>query len=517
MKYRYFLFFALAVSIISCYDDKGNYNYKEINELEITGIESNEYYEKIAFVDSLKLYPNINSSWYKDDDSKYKFTWKLIDVRANENVDGDTIDYVVGHDKNLILPITHKAGEYCGFFIVSDLESGISWYKNFYLRVKTLTSEGWMVLCDKGGESRLDIIFNMNENEDIIAHDLWKESDFLTGKPIKLLFTYNLYGSGRLLVCENGTFNMDKADLHVGEENEFKWEFGSQPDNLEILASGLSQFGNETSYWVVVDKNGDAYSKDTYSWGSLFEFPINQLEGKTPFVAAPFVGVNYVGDDFETDYGASIMMYDDTHKQFLEIVDGAYYPSVMKFKGNQLFNAQTGQDMVHLESTKTGYNYAVLRDPTNGKYYFYGISMKVSGRNTQVYYGEVSGKDLDRVKQFACHHMYPYLFYSTEDKVYQFDMAHPDQEAVEVLSFPGETIQVIKFTPFVAWEAYKEWERARNYQLMVATNVENKDTDHCGVVRMYEVPNLMGELVKVKEHVGFGKIVDVTYRERDKY
>ena len=87
---------------------------------------------------------------------------------------------MVSQEKNLILPITEKAGTYRGFFIVSDPGNGISWYKNFYLRVRTLTSEGWMVLCDKGGESRLDIIFNVNENEDMIAHDLWQELNFRT-------------------------------------------------------------------------------------------------------------------------------------------------------------------------------------------------------------------------------------------------------------------------------------------------------------------------------------------------
>ena len=513
MKYKYLLFLALAWCVISCYDDKGNYDYKEINELKISGIEDKVYYEKIAFVDSLKIYPEIESPWYNDDHERYQFTWKLIPSTADVNVDGDTIDYVVSQEKNLILPITEKVGTYRGFFIVSDPGNGISWYKNFYLRVRTLTSEGWMVLCDKGGESRLDIIFNVNENEDMIAHDLWQELNFRTGKPIKLINSYRTGGgSARLFISEKGTYNMDKLDLHVGEDNNLRWEFGAQPEKVEVRASGISQFGSQTSYWIVVDKNGDAYLNDKKIWGSIFDFPINKLEGKTPFVAAPFVGVNYVS----TYSGPSVMMYDETNKQFVEVIDGASYPSVMKFNGTQLFSAQTGQDMVHLESTKNGYNYAILRDPRTGKYFFYGIILNASGKNTQEYYGEVFGPNLDRVKQFACHHMYPYLFYAVDNKVYQFDMSHPDRAAKEVLSFPGETIQVIKFTAFVAWEAYKDWERARNYQLLVATNVEDKDENGCGIVRMYDVPNLMGDLVQKKEHMGLGKIVDVTYRERDK-
>lgn len=89
------------------------------------------------------------------------------------------------------------------------------------------------------------------------------------------------------------------------------------------------------------------------------------MTGQTAFKAAPFVGVTNT-----SYYGASILLYDDTHKQFLELKDGSVYPSVMKFAGTQLFSVQTGRDMVHVESTKTGYNYAVLRDPSTGQHYF---------------------------------------------------------------------------------------------------------------------------------------------------
>lgn len=509
MKYRYLLFFVLTCLSISCYDDKGNYDYVDINELEISGVDNTKYYEKIAFIDTLELYPEIEGSQYGTGTDKYTYEWKIIPGNADKTTDGDTLDYVVCREKNLEYPIELAAGDYRCSFIVSDTASGLSWHKFFYLRVKTLTSEGWMVLCDKNGESRLDIIFNVSEQEDMVAHDLWKENEFKTGEPYKLIFTYNPNGSGRLLVCENGTFNLDVNDLHAGEENSLRWSFGTSPEQVDVRASGLSQFYNEMRYWVVVDRDGDVYSNNTADVGSVFGFPINMIDGTTVFKAAPFVGVTYAWY-----YGASILLYDDTHKQFLELKDGSVYPSVMKFSGEQLFNVQTGYDMVHVESTKTGYNYAILRDPSTRQYYFYGMIMNESGKNTQNYYGEISGPDLDQAQQFACHHMYAYVFYLANNKVYQFDMAHPENEAKEVLSFPGETIRLIKFNPFVAWAPYQDWERARGFDLVVASNVDGEDENHCGIVRMYEVPNLMGDLVKKKEHTGFGKIVDVTYRER---
>ena len=62
MKYKILLFFALTwFTVLSCYDDKGNYDYKEVNELNISGIDDKVYYERIAFVDTLKLTPEIQS------------------------------------------------------------------------------------------------------------------------------------------------------------------------------------------------------------------------------------------------------------------------------------------------------------------------------------------------------------------------------------------------------------------------------------------------------------------------
>ena len=70
MKYRYLLFFVLTCLFISCYDDKGNYDYVDINEVGISGIDQDKFYEKIAFVDTLKLYPEVKGSLYDADTDK---------------------------------------------------------------------------------------------------------------------------------------------------------------------------------------------------------------------------------------------------------------------------------------------------------------------------------------------------------------------------------------------------------------------------------------------------------------
>ena len=131
----------------------------------------------------------------------------------------------------------------------------------------------------------------------------------------------------------------------------------------------------------------------------------------------------------------------------------------------------------------------------------------------QVYYGELTGPGLDQATMFACNNQFPYIFYVSNNKVYQFYVNTPDTPAKEVLSFPGEEIKVIKFNAFVAWEAYENWERAREYQLVVGTTVNGKEED-MGIMRLYEVPNLMEPLNLKHQIENLGDIVDITYKER---
>ena len=49
---------------------------------------------------------------------------------------------------------------------------------------------------------------------------------------------------------------------------------------------------------------------------------------------------------------------------------------------------------------------------------------------------------------------------------------------------------------------YGKLPKAEETGLKKAFAVDGEDEDHCGVVRMYDVPELLGDLVKIKEYTG---------------
>lgn len=539
MKSRY-IFMLLGVWLLAaCSDDKGNYDYHDINEVKVGGtadeafevLEAGKWYTKVAFIDNLSFDPLIESTIGKGDNSSYEYEWRAVPYGDDfENIKDD-YEFVLSTERKIDMPLTLTPDEYACFFVVKDKETGVKWITPFYLRIKSITGEGWMVLCEEDNKSRMDIIFNSSATEDLVAHNIWKEEEFNPGKPLRLI--YNCRGSNQsvpMLVTDKDTYVMDKVDMHVGEDNSIKWQFGVAPESIHLNASAMSQYA-ASDRWVVVDEHGDVYSMDLSTYGSVFEYKINMIDGRTPFKASHFVGTNLENEWGDTGHAPAVL-YDDTHKQFLVIRNNSEYPSLMTFSGSQLFPAQTDRDMVWMESARCGTIYALLKDRSTNEFYFYG--MKLRGiyeepdywweegdyveYNEQEWYGKVNGPGIENATLFAFQHekTLPYLFYSDGHTVWQFDMGHPDTPAKEVLSFPDEEIKVIRFNPFVSWVAYEDWERARNYQLVVGSNVQGADESSCGIMRMYEVPNLMGDLVKTKEFKELGKIVDIAYKERER-
>ncbi len=522
-----FLGIFLCIFLCSCYDDLGNYEYKEINEIAFEGIDGitlNGWNEKIAHVDTLKLYPQFNSSLAKDE-SAYTYEWKFIPDGADETIDGDTLDYVVATTRNLIWPVTLAADDYRCFFTVTDTVSHLRFTQKFYLRISTMTSEGWMVLCNQDGVARLDMIVNVSENEDIISRDIWSESDFMPGVPEQIIYNFystNPPGTISLLVTDKGTFKLDQDDLHAGDDNNLRWSFGAQPERIIVRASGTNLYDwvKETDeyyplYWVIVDDKGDVYCNTVSEVGGLFEFPINEIDGQK-FEAAPFVGVAYryfrQGDLAAT----STLLFDKTNQRFVEIKAGAGAPSVMKFESESLFSvSQEGKEMVFMQNTNdNGLTYAILKDGA-GDYYYYGIKLGSQGKNTQECYGKLEGPDLDKVTHFACHPNYGWLFYATKDMVYKFDMNKPERGVKVVASFPGETIRVLKFNPFVAFRVYEGWQDNRTLHLVVGSTVDGASLEKCGIVRTYDFATQWEEACTLKkEHKDLGNIIDIAYKEK---
>ena len=130
---RFYLLFILAITCFTaCYDDLGNYDYRDINELEVEGIE-NMYARDVD--DSLHIYPTLKGTQYSDT-SQFTYQWEI-----GSNIMAET------HDLNLLINMT--TGEKKCRYIVTDKKTGIQKYTSFRLNVSSSTAGDLILVLSK--------------------------------------------------------------------------------------------------------------------------------------------------------------------------------------------------------------------------------------------------------------------------------------------------------------------------------------------------------------------------------
>lgn len=510
-----YLYMFLAIFLLSC-NDEGNYDYHKINEITIDGITDQELYEVISLKDKLIIRPDITGFLSGKDITGLEFEWKLFLLKSNNVVEG--ADYVIGREKDLEYRVTENAGTYYGSYTVIDKKNDLKFQKRFFVSVKSATSEGWAILCEENNKSRLDWIFNVSETKDEILKDLWVDENYDMGKPVSLNFFYGLEGSYRLVNAEKGSFNLDPILQMAGESRNMKYLFFTLPDRIDIRGGSPQITYRAPSVFVVVDNKGDIYTR-TLDPGAMFDYRSNIIPGESNyFVAAPYVAM-YIIKGSGGGGGGSIILYDQTNCRFVEYLTESTYPSVAKFVGTK-FKSTDNHEMVFMETTQGQQSYAVLRNKITGKYYVYGFKIDKLGINNQTHYSEVKGPDLDKLTKISFHSIYNYMFYSTDSKVYRFEVQNDPAnivEAEEVISLPGETIVEIMSYKYSAWKIFVPWETDRASRFVVASNKNGQTTD-CGNVRIYDVPSLSKPLKLYRDYLdkGIGKIVDINYFEPGK-
>ena len=501
----------------SCFEDKGNYDYISMNEIEISGIPEDTWIERRTYVDTLRFQPVITSSLYKEGEEPFTYEWKLMTLNdQSKDTTGAWIDYTIATTKDLNYPLKERSGDYCGFFWVKDTITGVAKKHDFYLRLRTAVSEGWMVLCDVNGEARLDVVSHLSETEDEISRDIWADNDFDIGRPIRLCYNYRPQGSNRLVRTEKGTWNMEFETLAVGPDTDMSLMFGLPMSSVEMANEVICLPRDSRAELMVLD-NGVLYKRNPNDYGDVFGDPVNYTaEYWEEFKCSPYMGNPYGSYRLK----APVILYDETNQCFREYIDSYSvwnYPQELQLSSGSVFiDIYTGMDLLFMETAGDINTYAVLGDDVE-RQVIYGFEHTQDGFTIPRVNTELKRNERDRILKFAFSPINNYMFYLTDkNEVYQFDLNNPQTPSKLVLTFPGEQVTVLRFNRLIGYNSYEQWQLDKENMLIVGSYKEGMDDSECGVMRMYEVPRLMGDLVLKKEFVELGKVVDIVYRETDK-
>ena len=97
---------------LGCYDDKGNYDYHEFNEITIGDRGFDTAYILTSFVDTLRISPEIDFKLAEN--THLKFEW----VARSNGV--DFTEYPLGNGRDLVFPVSLPTETYTLYFKVTD-------------------------------------------------------------------------------------------------------------------------------------------------------------------------------------------------------------------------------------------------------------------------------------------------------------------------------------------------------------------------------------------------------------
>jgi hypothetical protein len=500
----------LLVTVSACYKDKGNYSYKAINSITVT-LDSNyvgTYGEKLSIKPKLQLTMDTEANTY--DTSKYSYEWSTLDMGqlyANQR-------NVLATTRDLNAAITIAPGSnYTLYYRITDKKTGVQAQGSAKLSVTTSIYEGWLALCDLNGKSRLDMASYANASYIMIPDVLNYTGSTLpmTSKPVSV--TYLAQAPLTNLAIAKGIYVSTEAGSNRIDPETFKWDatMNIQSDMLsKAPANFVADVIVPTSASSVIDymhsTAGDVYYYYR-SFQTFFSAAINVITGEP----ASFPTSPYLVTSPSNAGSTGAILYDTKGKRFVRHLAGAATCSPMP-SNIPLFDYHTGMDLTYMEWTpyNGGEVTAVLHSMEAGKYYLAKFTLASS--INQTYYAEITATDFDKAENFAVSPDFGYLLYNVGGKVYEYDLGL--KQSILMIDQP-KPVTLLKFQHFLtpAYTTGTAGKQVLYNKLIVASNDASNVTAG-GTLDFYNVPQVNGPLTIFQSLTGFGKIKDLTYRER---
>lgn len=533
MRYSKFLILALACSTLaSCYDDKGNYSYSDIDEITITGLPE-EPLTAIYQSDYLTVTPTVTSKFegvISADDPNYEFGYYYNVHDGSEYLSPTLLDEAKTKDLNILATIPPKPS-YKVWFKVTDRRTNITTTAEFEMSVVTSMTYGWVILCEEGADRkvRVDMLAEVGDkvihNKDIMsflpeshgAISLYVESTASNYYSTRPTFA-NVY-------TEEGSFFVPYSESKgVYDEASYGdprtlWFVRAEPSTISRqYRDGLAE--------IFVTTDGDMFAK-SYVYNTVFQFKANTdvVYEEPTFKVSQFIGMTRKSGSYRAT------VYDETNKKFKYAV-GYPYTSLGNTSGMRLydfteptpeaklFDWQIGQDLIYMQGTnvRTTYPvYALMKDNA-GRLNIYGIDNGYYNLPThkQSFKDEnVQAEGLASAKYFAIHPTLPYLFYNYGNAIYVYNMqAKTARKCVTLGS--NEEVTMMKFNIANGDGPRQDRSLATEELLAVGTKTSNGEPGSEGIFRLFVVPEFIdGELVQSGDtHTGLGVIKDVGYKDR---
>lgn len=433
----------LGLFSVSCFPDKGNYDYVDKEIIQIDSI--NEYYNVEQFKTKLNIHPKVSSNI---PNAQFEYAYWVYDKNVSQQVP-DTLQ-VGEKDLNNYL-ITLESKIYKLIFYVKNKITGVSAYKESELNVTTSTNMGWYVFKSLNGKCDLD--FYNKEGESVENILLTTSGRQLEGDKAERLTVGTNYADPEKLDPNTNLFqkttvlfpvsdqDAKAVDLSTGKIiNDFPQMFLDEPSGP--YAPGMA-FYSVTAQFIL--NQGKVYYYWPYT-SALSKFAV-ELARNASF--DPYRLSKYVMLGTPNSIG-----FDEMSTSFVGIPAGnsTVLMTLLDAKGSKLSANYNSMDLLWAGSKGLydAVHYAVVQDKNdkNRKLILY---LTYVGNSLDIQYDSLSIDDpAFNSCLFTMNHASPkILYFVTDREVYARTVAAiPGVNSCLKLNIPDGDITFIKHMPY---------------------------------------------------------------------
>ena len=503
------------VALQSCYKDKGNYTYTELDKVLIDtsnlGIQATYSLDRY---DTLTIAPKlfINNQEITDFESikiQYSFTWSIYQAVTGGTVySRDTLS----HDFILRAPISKPAGTWNLVLSVKNNQTLVEAYQKFSVEVNEAISDGWAVLYEKDGRTDVGLIIDerskLGATKTNIFTDLIKSSngESLEGKPISFLHSATPLNSREVLVASQKDL---QAYNHTDFASLFQFHnlFYSVPSvrNIQALSTNNNRkelIINNNEVHVANFTLGNALDRTVYFGPSLLG-----NNGELASWLPTFIAQSY-----------DAVVYDASNKKFLYSVSNSMRLTELP---EQLPTAEWDPNNLGLDLVASDYGfpntplaneYLIMKNASETYLLTANFASPVANAIAQKKYNMSTLPQVSNISAMAASSTGAYILYGAENNLYTF--RYQINEVENVWSAPaGEKITCVKFLKFyhTAVGAVKLTPLGVNEYIYVATY--NESTKEGKVYNLkINITNGVVDKTSQKQYTGFGRITDMGYK-----
>lgn len=536
------IYFILGLLVASCYDDKGNYTYQEVNTLDVS---LNKVYSVRLDKDTtVTIIPQLSQSLQENEDN-LEYTW--LHSTTNHNFYGHGKFDTVGLEQNLNFHIDPEAKNlaYAHYFRLNvyDRITDIEYPVNTTIELIKPYVGSWMILHRKNGQTELGSVEYIG-GDIVVQEDAYYEETGkrFTGKP-QALMSYTTsckyYGTG-------SGWNMftvitdDPVELGV----YCQWKHFEKKDSLTRMVAPLAQNSFDFQHITLADGDGTA-SALLLSGGMLYQSP---RAGKIYEPAADLEGE--VNITLASKISNNALLYDEAGHRFAFYYNTSDGLGVKKYDPLYFSESEENTNLIKAIPTRDGNVSAVNPNklPEDQKVLYLGTGYQYASAWTSVYAYALAKNDtrcfvyefnprgfnysdnasfngyytinipqgLDESAVFASTPPYSgLLFYASGNTVYRLDFKQAGGKATAIYTHAGGKAVKMKFAKryLSSSNAFDAYEFDVQYSLGIGFDMGNGKGDFV-ILNLSSTGSVGGdsEHYPAKQvYTDFGEITDFVF------